>query len=401
VVSGRSLLFYSAWPLGYHNREAERKAEAFAAAGYDTVYVAGVGIRNPRASTLGKAADRLVRGLARRDAGGPTAGSGLREGSLLVVPPRQLAPVRRANARWVRRRLSGLLAPGAVAWVRWPTPELVDVLPSLQPAAVVYECVDGYHDSPGMTGAWRARHEAAERALVALADAVVTPSEHLADRFRPSGVRVELVPHGVDLARFPFVPPPPASRSRPPVIGFVGTLDYKLDLPFLRHVAEQRPAWRIRLIGPVQEGFDPAALADLPNVSVEPPIPYEQVAAAIASFDASMMPYYDAPMYRSSDPLKNLEIMAVGRPAVARPTRALERHADLLELATTPQEFLAGIDRALATDSLELARRRRARAEQESWDLRLRDLLDLLHSLNVGPAPADERVETHRMTDSR
>jgi hypothetical protein len=93
--------------------------------------------------------------------------------------------------------------------------------------------------------------------------------------------------------------------------------------------------------------------------------------------------------------------MAVGRPAVARPTRALERHADLLELATTPQEFLAGLDRALATDSLELARRRRARAEQESWDLRLRDLLALLHSLNVGPGPADERVETHRIADSR
>jgi len=402
-AGGRPLLFYSAWPLGYHNLEAERKALALAAAGYDAVYVAGVGIRNPRPATLGKAADRLWRGLARRSHASPATSTafGIREGSVLVAPPRQLALVRRTNARWIGRRLTALVGPGAVAWVRWPTPELVDALPALRPAAVVYECVDGYHHSPGMTGAWAARHETAERALVALADAVVTPSEHLADRFRPSGVRVEVVPHGVDLDRFPFAPPRPRSPSRPPVIGFVGTLDYKLDLAFLRHVAEQRQGWRIRLVGPVQEGFDPAALADLPNVSVEPPIPYDRVGATIASFDASMMPYYDAPMYRSSDPLKNLEIMAVGRPAVARPTRALERHADLLELATTPHEFLEGLERALATDSLELARRRRARAELETWDLRMDDLLDLLRSLNVGPGAADHRVETHRYTDSR
>ncbi len=353
------------------------------------MYVAGVGIRNPRLRTLPKAADRIARGLLRRSApsGARPAHAGLRDGSILVVPPRQLAAVRRANARWIGRRLAGMVGPGAVAWVRWPTPELVDALPALAPAAVVYECVDGYHHSPGITGAWIARHEAAERALVERADAVVVPGEHLADRFRGSASRVVVVPHGVTLETFAFAPPR-EERERP-VVGFVGTLDYKLDLGFLRHAAERRPAWSIRLIGPVQEGFDPASLADLPNVSVEPPIPYDRVGATIAGFDASMMPYYDAPMYRSSAPLKNLEIMAVGRPAVARPTRALEAYADLVELATTPEEFLAGLDRALAGDSPELARRRRERAELESWTRRMDELLELLRSLKAGPRRAD------------
>lgn len=389
------LLFYSAWPLGYHNPEAERKARAFAAAGFETTYVAGVGIRNPRPRTLGKAGDRLVRGLAGR--GGPpspSAGrSGLREASVLVVPPRQVPLVRTANARWIARRLRAAAGEGAVAWVRWPTPELVDALPALRPAAVVYECVDGYHDSPGITGRWAARHEAAERGLVAIADAVVVPGEHLADRFRPRHRRVVVVPHGVDLPAFPFAPP---QREREhPVVGFVGTLDYKLDLAFLRHVAEQRPGWRIRLIGPIQEGFDPADLADLANLTVEPPIPYAAVAPTIASFHASMMPYYDAPMYAASDPLKNLEIMAVGRPAAARPTRALEPYADLLELATTPAEFLAGLERAIATDSLALASARRARAEQAGWDRRLAELVGLVRALNSGAVPADEQGKTH------
>jgi len=396
------LLFYSAWPLGYHNPEAERKARALAAAGYDVVYVAGVGIRNPRPRTLAKAGDRLLRGLRRRGSAGPApgaVGAGLREASVLVVPPRQLAPVRALNAGWMARRLRAAAGEGAVAWVRWPTPELVDALPRLRPRAVVYECVDGYHDSPGITGRWAARHEAAERRLVALADAVVVPGEHLADRFRPRHGRVVVVPHGVDLARFPFAPP--RTDRRDPVVGFVGTLDYKLDLGFLRHAAERRPGWRIRLIGPIQEGFDPAALADLPNVTVEPPIPYDRVGPAIASFDASMMPYYDAPMYAASDPLKNLEIMAVGRPAVARPTRALEPYADLLELASTPEEFLAGLDRALASDSLALARFRRARAQQAGWDHRLSDVLELVGSFKVAPAASITTVTTHTQADFR
>lgn len=98
-------------------------------------------------------------------------------------------------------------------------------------------------------------------------------------------------------------------------------------------------------------------------------------------------------MYRSSTPLKNLEIMAVGRPAVARPTRALEAYSDVIELATTPEAFLAGLDRVLAADSNDLAMRRRARAEQESWRLRMDELLGLLEALKAGPDAADAPLD--------
>jgi glycosyltransferase involved in cell wall biosynthesis len=392
-MPARRLLFYSAWPLGYHNPEAERKALAFARAGYDTVYVAGVGTRNPRLRTAGKAVGRLR--LAATAGRGPGAGDdgagaarGVRTGSALVLPPRQAGLVRRLNRRLVRRSLAGHVAEGGVAWIRWPTPELVDVLPALRPGAIVYECVDGYHDSPGMTGRWLARHEDAERALVAIADAIVVPGAHLAARFEGRGTPVHVVSHGVDLDLFPFVPP--RVRTGPEaVIGFVGTLDYKLDLGFLRAAARSRPHWRIRLIGPVQEGFDPQDLADLPNLTVEPPIPYAAVGPAIAGFDASMMPYYDAPMYRASAPLKNLEIMAVGRPAVGRPTVALEPYRDLVGLAETPEAFVAELDRALAEDSLERALERRAVAERHGWDGKLTALVDLLADLGAGPRRDD------------
>jgi glycosyltransferase involved in cell wall biosynthesis len=216
------------------------------------------------------------------------------------------------------------------------------------------------------------------------------PGEHLAERFRGRRADVRVIAHGVDLEAFPFAPPRP--RTGPAaVVGFVGTLDYRIDMAFLRCAATAHPEWRIRLIGPIHEGFDPGRLADLGNVTVEPPIPYADVGRTIASFDASMMPYFDAPTYRAMVPLKNFEIMAVGRPAAGRPTRALEPYRDLVYLADTPDAFLAGLERALDEDSEALARRRRAVAEHNTWAAKIDEMLILLDSLQAGPGRVDHR----------
>ena len=42
------LLFYSDFPFGFHNTEAEAKMARFAARGWQVTYVEQLGIRNPR-----------------------------------------------------------------------------------------------------------------------------------------------------------------------------------------------------------------------------------------------------------------------------------------------------------------------------------------------------------------
>lgn len=373
----RPLLFYSSWPLGYHNVEAERKALAFADAGYAVVYVAGVGIRNPRLSSLGKLADRAARKLAGPRGRRPAPKTpGLETAALLVAPPRQLAAVRRLNARWLERQLRAVLPSWheAVVWVRWPTPELVDILPKLNPAAIVYEVYDANWHTPGITGRWVEIFERAERDLVACSDLVVVPTPPLAERYRGWGSEVALIPHGVELS--PWRPRPP--RAGPKTIGFVGTLDYRLDVDVLRRVAAAHPEWRFRLIGPAQEGFSAARVGDLANVSVEPAVPYARVPEIIAELDAGLLPYFDHPHYQHSESVKNLEYMAAGKPVVVRPAPSLERFSDLLYFATNADEFLRELERALAEDSPERALARRAVAEENTWDRRLDEMLAAL-----------------------
>jgi glycosyltransferase involved in cell wall biosynthesis len=374
--TGRPLLFYS-WALGFYTPEAERKAIALSEAGYDVVHVAGIGIRNPGLSNARKALRTLGEKLRHRSGTRETGiHPNLATASVFVLPPRQLAPMRRFNGAWLGRQLRDSIDgwDEALAWIRFPTPELVDALTRSRPARVVYECVDAYDELPLTRGKLVGLLRDAERALVAEADLVVVSSEALGERMRSLGAaEVRVIPHGVDVGLFAW-PPQKPPEDGPTTIGFVGTLDFRLDIPALRHVAERHPDWRIRLIGPIGDIFDPRRLSDLPNISVEPPVPHERVGEVIAGFNAGIMPYVEWPGYRYTVPVKNLEYMAAGKPAVVRPSPALRPNADLVYFAKTPQEYSAQLERGLREDSAALAERRRAVAEANTWERRLGEI---------------------------
>ena len=383
--AGRPLLFYSAWPLGYHNIEAERKAVRLAEEGYDVVYVTGAGTRNPRVSRLPKLIDRVRRKLTEGRGGAAPVGEGdrrLRATTVALVPPRQLGPVQALNERWLERQLRAAIPAweDAVAWVRWPTQELVPVLGRLRPALVVYESVDANHISPGMDRRWKPIYERAERALVDLADLVVVPGEVLADRYRPWGTPVEVLRHGVDLGAWREERGP---RSGP-TLGFVGSLDYRLEVPTIRAIAEKRPGWNVRLVGPVQEGFDPRELDGLGNVSVEPAVGPGDVPALNAGFDIGLLAYFDHPHYRHGIPMKALELLGAGTPVVGRWSPALGELAPLVRFAATADEYVAQIEAVLAEDSPEQARARRSEAERHSWGSSLDAMCRLLED-RLGP----------------
>ena len=389
--ASRPLLFYSGWPLGYHNIEAERKAQALAVAGYDVVYVASLGIRDPALSNLPKLIDRVRRagiertwGAMRPATPGARRRGGLREGAVIVIPPRRPAPIRHLNVAWVERQLRRQMGPWAqtLAWIRWPTPELIDALERLAPAHVVYEAVDAYDATPGIVGRWAELFARYERLLVARAELVVVPGDELAKRYRSWGADVRVIPHGVDLSPWR---PRTEERRGPAVVGFIGTLDYRLSVAILRAVAQSHPDWRLRLIGPVQEGFNAAALGGLPNVSLEAPIPATRVAATVASFDVGVMPYIEHPVTTHMTPVKTLEFLAAGIPAVARRLPALERYADHLYFASSPAGFVASLEQALAEQTDERAMARRRVAEEHAWPARMAEIVAVADELAAVP----------------
>jgi glycosyltransferase involved in cell wall biosynthesis len=391
---GRPLFFYAEWPLGYPNPEGERKALALGRAGYEVTYAAGLGLRNPGLRSVRKAlrmlAERIGWSAPRSHDRG---GAPLRSISPLLLGPRQLPWIRGVNTAWLGRQLEASVPhwPEALAWIRYPTPELVGALARQRPAGVVYECVDAHDHTPGVVGAWTQRLERAERALVSEADLVVVPGEALAERLQALGAEdVRMIPHGVELELFPWHEPRQHS-GRSVTAGLVGTLDDRIDVPALRRLAARHPEWRIRLIGPVRDDFPPRSISELDNVSIEPPVEHARLGEVIGGFDLGLMAYRDHPVVRYMCPVKNLEYMAAGKPAVARPNRALRKYEDLLYFAETPEEFCTQAERAVGEDSLELARQRRATAEANTSQMRLRELVAVAREVSPPETSDDSR----------
>ena len=160
------------------------------------------------------------------------------------------------------------------------------------------------------------------------ASAITTVSPGLVDllRSKPSaGDRVQLVPNGVDLARFGSLSRSEVARAR---LGwanrftavYVGTVGKAQGTGTLLEAARRLDdEIRIRIVG---EGVEKAGLVrrceelGLSNVSFDDSVTAAQVPEILAAADAAFVLLRRGPLYEDSLPTKLLEAMAAARPVI-------------------------------------------------------------------------------------
>lgn len=235
---------------------------------------------------------------------------------------------------------------------------------------------DDFVGGADLFGVSATRLARAERRRMIEVDIVIAGSEVVADRWRAFGHHPILVPHGVDDQHFASVDSAPLSADvtlPSPVVGLIGHLNDRIDLSLLEAVAERGRS--LLLIGPRGVESDARRLDRLlgrPNVQWLGPRPFAGLPSYLRAIDVGIVPYRDTAFNRASFPLKTLEYLAAGRPAVATDLPAIRwLNTDLIEVATGPAAFADAVDRALsAPRPPELVARRRALASQHSWDRR-------------------------------
>ena len=362
----REILFYSDFPFGYHNPEAEEKMTRFAQRGWVVHYIEQLGIRNPRPTHLGRLAATLLRG---REEPADTA--------LDVVSPKLLFPRRapgitRLNELWLARQLTSALEDPAraVIWIRYPTPELVPFLDEVDAALTIYEVVDDHARSPGMNARLRRMLEAAEEEVLARAGLVFAWSEPIRERLAAVHPNVILASTAIDVARFAAAAgaAPEARRAV-----YVGSLGFRFDAALLADVAELMPDWTFTLAGPL-EGDSAKGLEGIANIELPGRVTPDRVPELIAGAGVCMLPYGRTAYNEMLFPIKLVEYLAAGRPVVSTGIRAARELDDLLELADGPADFAAAIRRAAADDSAATRARRLARARRFDWSNRLDEM---------------------------
>ena len=218
---------------------------------------------------------------------------------------------------------------------------------AIGPTMIAYDVMD---DLAAFAQAPRNMRER-QRELLSRADVVFTGGRSLQRSVVSVRPDATCCPSGVDAEHYrPALAVRAARARRPPVAGYVGVLDERLDLELLRDLARELPDWRIEMVGPVAK-IDPRSLPAEPNIAYLGARSYQELPAIMGGFDVALMPFALNEATRSISPTKSLEYLAAGLPIVS--TRIADVVSDvghLVDLADDGQEFALACRRQLDTD---------------------------------------------------
>jgi len=254
-------------------------------------------------------------------------------------------PIVRAQVRWALRQagiqpfaVAGSTFEGALG--RWGS----GVVSALHGT-------DDYVAGADLMGRSASRLRAQEARAVAQADVVTAISPLLAQRWSVlRGGPVPLIPNGCTPVRARTDALPRAVRELPrPVAGLVGTLNARIDMDLAEAVADA--GFSLLIVGPHDTRWEPrrfAALTSRRRVYYAGRVPEEEVPAYIAAADVGITPYLDTPFNRASFPLKTLDYLSAGRPAVSTGLPAARWLLD--DLGRSDQSACSGRILAVARD---------------------------------------------------
>ena len=236
--------------------------------------------------------------------------------------------------------------------------------------ATVYDCMDELAQFRFAPPSLRER----EQLLIARADVVFTGGYQLYQTKSRYHSNVHFYGCGVDAehfskARQPETELPAEVANLPrPILGYFGVIDERLDYALLAQCAQELPDASIVMVGPLAK-VEQDSLPNFPNIHWLGQRAYTDLPALVKSFDVCLMPFAlnDATQY--INPTKTLEYMAAGKPVVSTAVPDVLHHfTPIVDVALTPEEFIAAIERAARNPRAELIEQGIDRANRASWD---------------------------------
>ena len=204
----------------------------------------------------------------------------------------------------------------------------------------------------------RERREPGRRArdlheqLLDRADVVMASAVTLVDLLKSCRPDTLYIPNGVDRRHFASAAtaaPRPAELAglAGPIVGYYGAIAEWFDFDLYEAVAASRPDYRFVLVGPSSEDDRLARICSLPNVTYVGEKTYEELPRYVAAFDVGTLTFVRNEVTRCVRPLKVLEYLAAGLPAVSTPLPEMADWPGVLT-APDPEAFARCVDRAIS-----------------------------------------------------
>ncbi|MBI5202597.1 MAG: glycosyltransferase [Elusimicrobia bacterium] len=331
------------WSAAWQRHQA--LASQFAEAGWEVYFVENTGFRDFKPAD----AARVIRRAKRAAAPPSTPHPGVILVSPMVLPPTARA-FRAINRAVLVPRISSRLRElglrdGALVVAYLPTATTLALLDRLMPSQVVYDCVDNFAGHPAPPKDLKET----EARLLARASHVLATSPFLREKHAAQHPRVQELHHGVEERFFSAGGQAPAQYRK---FCYFGSLWHALDYRYAAALADA--GFDVTLLGPVRE-----LLPKLPRgVRHLPPVAGADLPAALAPYDALLLPYADTPYNTGVVPAKTFECLATGKPVIASPIGGLSDYKDHFYLSADPAEW---VEIAKKLPNTESAARREAR----------------------------------------
>jgi glycosyltransferase involved in cell wall biosynthesis len=301
------------------------------------------------------------RGLTRR---GPTLWERdlvLPSGWMKRFPSLGMRPIGRSIREWRQEH-----AGGAPLMLVMTYPHYVYLRDIVQPDRHIYFNIDDYSQYwPRCAN----RVNALERQAVREADLTVCVSKLRADELRgavpEASAKIRHLPHGSPTRSLgehawdrPAPPPADLAALPRPLLGYVGTLEDRVDWTLLTRLSEEFPHASIVVVGKQGSSHSGAWLADCrqflarPNVHALGWRPQESIHEYNRAFDICLIPYRtDHPFNRVCSPTKIMDYMGTGRPIVSTALPECQLYSHLFHVASGSEQFLESVGAILDAHS--------------------------------------------------
>ncbi len=224
------------------------------------------------------------------------------------------------------------------------------------------------------TGYFKKHGQRIEPLLLKSYDLAVANSLYLKDYCAQFNDHSYYVGQGCDLSIFN----PELEHDRPadmqgiagPIIGYIGALlQARLDIGLLESLAKAKSDWSFVMVGPEDDAFKASGLHAMENVHFLGAKKPEELGQYLSFFDVALNPQAVNELTIGNYPRKIDEYLAMGKPTVATPTRAMEIFKDHVYLAEGPEGYAKAIQEGLDSIGDQAVYEERIRfAQSHSWE---------------------------------
>ena len=241
----------------------------------------------------------------------------------------------------------------------------------------IYHCIDEYSVEKNSEMRKRVLAELEEETMKKV-DIVFACSGEIYKMKSNLHNNVYLLRPGVDMERFKMalkknMVSSDIKRIKPPRIGFVGTVNRRLDIDLIHDIALQKPEWSIVLIGINQlNRRTNRLLKKLNNIHLLGFKSLEELPYYLMAMDICIIPYMINEFTKAIFPLKLFEYLAVGKPIISTPLPDLASFNNIVTIGKNSSEFINSLEELLVKGHNRYIERLNV-AESNTWEIRVEE----------------------------